>query len=160
MTEQQAIGRIASYCSKAERAKSDVYKKLDAWQLDSDAIGRIISLLEKENFLNEERFCQSFIKDKLRFNKWGKAKIVFELKKKQVSDNLINKAFDCLDEECNFETSLLKLLQTKMPQVKAKSEYEKRIKLFRFASGKGYSSDLIKKCLNKITGDFDDADFE
>lgn len=160
MTEKQAIGRIASYCSKAERAKSDVHKKLAVWELDTDAIGRIILLLEKENFLNEERFCQSFIKDRLRFNKWGKAKIVFELKKKQVSDTLISNAFENLDEECDFETSLLKLLKIKLPQVKAKDEYEKRIKLFRFASGKGYSADLIKKCLNKITGDFDDADFE
>lgn len=156
MTEKQAIARIAAYCSKAERCKYDVQKKLELWAFDKDTVGKIITLMKKENFLNEERFCHSFVKDKVRFNRWGKTKIVFELKKKQISGRIISAAFADLEDECDFETPLLKLLTTKKESVKAKTEFEKRMKLFRFAAGRGYSSDLIKKCLDKILGGADE----
>lgn len=152
MTEKQAITRIATYCSKAERCRYDVRRKLDLWKFDNETIGRIITRMEKENFLNEERFCQSFIKDKLRFNKWGKTKIVFELRKKQISDSIVSSSFEALAGECDFETPLLKILETKIKSIKAKSDFEKRVKLFRFAAGRGYAPDLINKCLDKLLG--------
>lgn len=156
MTEKQAIAQIAAYCSKAERCKSDVRKKLQAWELDNEIVDRVVSLMEKENFLNEERFCQSFIRDKVRFNKWGKNKIVFELKKKQIPSSVIESSFKNVEDECDFETPLLKILTTKQASVKAKSPLEKRVKLFRFAAGRGFSPDMINKCLDKLLGGEDE----
>jgi len=152
MTEKQAVSRIAAYCSKAERCKYDVKNKLVRWELEDEIIGKIISLMEKENFLDEERFCQSFIRDKVRFNKWGKNKIVFELKKKHIPGNIISSSFRAIEDECDFETPLLKSLQTKLASVKAKTEQEKRMKLFRFAVGRGYNFDMVNKCLDKLLG--------
>lgn len=160
MTEKQAIGRIAAYCSKAERCKSDVYKKLYAWELDKETADRIVTLLEKERFINEERFCCSFIKDKLRFNKWGRNKIVFELKKKSIPESLIIASFHAMQDECDFEQSLLRLLTTKEPTIKAKTDFEKRMKLYRFAMGRGYASEQINKCLTKILGNNTDEFFD
>ncbi len=95
LTESQALSKVAAYCSKAERSESDVRKKLDAWELQEEAQKRIIDRLKKEKFLDEKRFARSFIKDKVRFNKWGKAKIVFELKKKNVKQSIID---ECVSE--------------------------------------------------------------
>lgn len=159
MTEKQAIAKIAAYCSKAERCKYDVKRKLSAWELDNEIVDRVVCLMEKENFLNEERFCQSFIKDKVRFNKWGKNKIIFELRKKQVPSSIIESSFKNVEEECDFETSLLKILTTKLVSVKAKNTLEKRVKLFRFAAGRGFSPDMINKCLDKLMGGGDDEDY-
>ncbi|MFR9165408.1 MAG: regulatory protein RecX [Dysgonomonas sp.] len=159
MTEAQALSRIAAYCSKAERSEYDVRKKLEAWQIDKDQVGSIVSRLKKENFLNEERFCQAFIKDKLRFNKWGKNKIVFELRKKRISDKTIEKTFLQLDVGDDFEDALKKLLTSKLPAIKAKDNYEKKVKLYRFALGRGYSPDAIQKCLNRLLENSDAEDF-
>ncbi len=152
MTEKQAVARIALYCSKAERSEYDVRKKLTAWEIDKEIADRIVLFLRKENFLDEERFCRSFIKDKIRFNKWGKNKIVFELRKKQVSEKQIQKCFEGLDEEYDFEAPLIKLLSSKITTVKAKNDYEKRAKLYRFAMGRGFAPEAIQKCLSQLLG--------
>lgn len=148
-SESQALPKIAAYCSKAERAESDVRKKLLGWELDESSSERIINRLRKENFLNEERYCRSFIKDKIQFNKWGKVKIVFELKKKRIPEFIIN---SCLEEieSSDYEMPLMKILVTKSKSVKANNEYERWTKLVHFGMGRGYSFDQIKKCLSQI----------
>jgi len=158
MTEKQAMTRIASYCSKAERSEYDVRKKLTAWEIEPEVSNRIVVWLQKENFLNEERFIQSFIKDKLRFNKWGKNKIVFELRRKQIPDSLINTVFEALSIDDEFEEPLMQLLRNKIKTVKSNTEYERRMKLLRFAAGRGFSVDLAQKCLNKLLNSTEDDD--
>lgn len=148
-SEGQALAKIAAYCSKAERAESDVRRKLILWELEPVETERIINRLQKENFLNEERFCRCFIKDKLQFNKWGKRKIIFELKKKHVSEQTISNCFSESETE-DFEEALLKILVSKEKTVKAKDDFDKKNKLIRFALGRGYSYEQVQRCLSKI----------
>lgn len=148
-SENQALIKMAAYCSKAERAESDITRKLSLWELESEVSDRIINRLKKENYLNEERFCRSFIKDKLLFNKWGKTKIVFELKKKRISEQTISTCFEEFESD-DFEESLQKVLSSKARTIKAKDDYDKKNKLIRFALGRGYSYDQIQRCLSKI----------
>ena len=159
MTEKQAMVKMASYCSKAERSEYDVRKKLLAYEIKVEEINNIVRYLQKENYLSEERYCRSFIKDKARFNKWGRNKIVFELKKKNITESLIS---NCLNEQSveEFEESLLMILETKIKSVKAVNEYDRKAKLFRFALGRGYPSDMIQRCLSKLLKDsLDDCFF-
>lgn len=156
-SETQALPKIAAYCSKAERAESDVLKKLQGWELDQESIQRIVARLKKENFLNEDRYCRSFIKDKIQFNKWGKVKIIFELKKKRISESTINSCFEEV-EGADFEAPLMKILINKAKSVKASDDHERWNKLVRFGMGRGYSFDQIKKCLSKIL-DTDGEDY-
>lgn len=157
LSEQQALHKVAAYCSKAERCESDVRRKLDKWELTPDETNSIITRLIKENYLNEERFTKAFIKDKMVFNKWGKIKISYELRKKSIPDVIIQACFDDI-ESTDFESPLLKILSNKIKSVKADSEYEKRIKLIRFALGRGYSYQEVQKCLSKLINS-DDDDF-
>lgn len=152
LTEAQALHRVATYCSKAERAESDVRKKLANWELLDEEVSRIVSRLKKENYLNEERFCKSFVRDKMRFNKWGRNKIVFELKKKRVAESIIQSTLsELLDEDGNsFELHLMQILETKERSVKAKDIYDKRNKLLRFALGRGFTMEQSLKCVNKL----------
>lgn len=158
-SETQALPKIAAYCSKAERAEFDVRKKLLGWELETDSCERIITRLKKENFLNEERYCRSFIKDKIQFNKWGKIKIAFELKKKRVPEFIIDSCFEDI-ENSDFELPLLKILTNKAKSVKGSNDYERWTKLVRFGLGRGYSFDQIKKCLSKIVDTHGEDNFE
>ncbi len=148
-SESQALSKLAAYCSKAERAEYDVRRIAATWQLDADMTDRIITRLKKENFLNEERFCRSFIHDKVNFNKWGTTKIRFELRKKNVSETAIDYCLSGLGNE-RFEQALLNLLSTKIKTVRAATDYERSAKLVRFALGRGYPLELIKKTLQKL----------
>jgi len=159
MTEEQAVFKIAAYCSQAERSKYDVKKKLTAWKIEEDIIERIVSKMEKENFIDEKRFCRAFIKDKARFNKWGKNKIVYELKRKEIPSGIINASFENVEEECGFEDQLIKILTAKNSVIKAGNMMQRKAKLFRFAAGKGFSADMINKCLDNLLKRTDDEDF-
>lgn len=151
LSESQALNRVASYCSRAERSEFAVRKKLQAWELDNDAIKRIIDRLRKEKYLDDTRFARSFINDKLRFNKWGKTKIIFELKRLQIPESVYNPILEDLAGD-EFETQLMHILSIKVKSVKAKSEYDKKTKLIRFALGRGFTMDLTIKCVNKLLG--------
>ena len=83
ITEPEMLHRAAAYCSTAERCIQDVQKKIDAAGLPPDASERIIARLLKERFIDESRYTRFFVNDKLRFNKWGRVKIGYELYKKK-----------------------------------------------------------------------------
>jgi regulatory protein len=151
LSEPQALNRVASYCSRAERSESSVRKKLVAWELPDDAIKRIIDRLKKEKYLDDNRFARSFINDKLRFNKWGKTKIIFELKKLNIPSSIYDPVLDELAGD-EFEKQLMHILSVKVKSVKAKNDYDKKTKLIRFALGRGFSMDLSIKCVDKLLG--------
>lgn len=155
ISESIALSKMAAYCSGAERAEYDVRRKLQKLNFDNEAIDRIISRLIEENFLNEERYCKGFINDKIRLNKWGKEKIIYELNKKQVQESVIHNCFSKIDG-ADFEISLMNLLKVKMKTIKARNEYEKRMKLIRFGLSRGFSADISQKCVSELLNSNDD----
>lgn len=148
-SESQALAKVAAYCSKAERSEFDVKRKLQTWELENSIIQSIIKRLKQEKFLDEQRFCRAFIKDKLIFNKWGRTKIIYELKKKQVPSNIIDISFSEFDTD-QFDEQLTSLLRNKEKSIKAQNAYEKRNKLIRFALGRGFSFEQIQKVLETM----------
>ncbi|MBB4034472.1 regulatory protein [Dysgonomonas hofstadii] len=158
ISEPQALNRIADYCSRAERCEFDVRKKLAAWELPEDAIKRILDRLKKERYLNDDRYAKSFINDKLKFNKWGKTKIIFELRKRKISESIYNPIFEELSAD-EFEEQLIHILSVKIKSVKGKNDYEKKTKLIRFAIGRGFSMGSTIKCVNKLMGGDYENDF-
>ncbi len=156
LSEPIALNRIAAYCSKAERCEWDVRRKLKAWELEEDEIARIVKRLKDERFLSDERFCRSFINDKMRFNKWGKTKIVFELRKRNISSSVYQPILDDFEDE-SFNEQLESILKVKLKTVKGKDDYDRRNKLIRFALGRGFSMDAVLKMVSKLLKtDYDD----
>ena len=151
LSEPRALNRIASHCSKAERCEYDVRKKLMGWELESDAIERIIKRLKEEKYLSNERFTRSFINDKMKFNKWGQTKIVYELKKRYISESIYKPILEELSGD-EFEEQLIHILSVKARTVKGKNDYDRKTKLIRFALGRGFSMNMAIKCINKIEG--------
>ncbi len=158
LTEPQALNRIASYCSRAERCEHDIRKKLLAWEVEEDAANRIVKRLKDERFVSDERFARSFINDKMRFNKWGRTKIVYELRKRSIGENIYNPILDEYSGN-DFEEQLLHILGVKMKSVKGKDKYDIRNKLMRFALSRGFSMDMSIKCINKVMDGSYEEDF-
>lgn len=149
LSEEEVLHRSAAYCSLAERCVHDVKKKLDAWEIEPPVQQRVLKRLLQEGFLDEARYCRSFVNDKWKFSRWGKNKILYALRAKGIEQSLIDKALSGIDPEENKE-ALIGLLRNKMRSVKAKDSYELRMKLLRFAAGRGYEPSLIYSCLDEI----------
>lgn len=148
-SEKAAYQRMARICSMKECCSYDIRQKLLRIGQDDATADRIISLLQKQKYIDDSRFCHSFISDKLRFSKWGKVKIEFALRQKQIPQETIEVAFEEFSEEL-LTQSLKPLLEKKLKSVKGKSEYEKRTKVIRYALGRGFSMTDILNYLEQI----------
>src|SRR5690242_15375551 len=99
LTKEQALQKLRHYCGYQERCHSEVKAKLyelGVWKKDHD---EIISSLIEDNYLNEERFAIQFAGGRFRMKQWGRVKIKYELKQKQVSEYCIKKALQQIPEE-------------------------------------------------------------
>lgn len=146
---EEVLARAAAYCSLAEKCVADVQTKLAAWGISLADSDKIIKWLKTEKFIDEQRFAVYFVKDKFRFNRWGRVKIAAMLAVKQIDRETVQIALNEIDEEEYLET-LRHLLRDKAKSVKAASDYEKRGKLFRFAAGRGFELKVIEQALSKL----------
>ena len=107
---RQALTKVMSMCSQSERCRFDIVTKLTQWELSEEEIAEAVNYLVKEHFLDEERFVRFFVNDKLRFNKWGKVKLRFMLRQKQIPETIVREALDQINDELYTKTlhSLLK----------------------------------------------------
>lgn len=156
-SESELLHLTAAYCSAAERCIQDVQKKITSYGGTSEMAERIISYLIKEKFIDESRYCRSFVNDKFRFNHWGKTKISYELRRKGIAPALFSDALDCINEEDYMET-LSELLINKKRNTKGNSAQDVFNKLYRFAVGRGFENDIIIKCLKPLVKQNADAE--
>ncbi len=145
ITEKQAWNKISAFCASAEHCKSEVLQKLKTWNVETDAIDRIIEKLETENYLDEERYCRSFVHDKYRFDKWGRKKIEQALYLKKISSRYISQAIESEIDRNEYLEILETLLENKKRSIKASNDFERNGKLIRFALSKGFDMEDILK---------------
>ena len=148
-TIDELLHKAASFCSISEHCVSEVEDKLTAWGVSNEDKQKIIDRLISEDFINEKRFCTYFVKDKFKFNKWGKIKITFALKGKGLDKELIANAIATIDDG-EYEEMLASLIKTKLVGLKYEFEYEKQGKLFRFAQSRGFENNVIERVLRGI----------
>ena len=144
--KEKALEKAAFYCSASERCIWDVKKKLEAWELTEQDCNEIIRKLRQEGFVDEHRYCRAYVNDKSKYDKWGCQKIRYELKKRNILDEIIQEALETIDSDANIER-LTQLLALKRKSTKGKSEYEINQKLMRFAVGRGFLINDINKVL-------------
>ncbi|GAB6394780.1 MAG: RecX family transcriptional regulator [Bacteroidales bacterium] len=158
VSEQEMLHRMAAYCSAGERCIRDVEKKIEAAGLPPEAAERIISRLLKEKYIDENRYARSFVNDKLRFNKWGRIKIAYELHRKNISPAVAQAALAYPDDS-EYLSILSSLLREKKKSVKGKDGREVYAQLLRFAAGRGFEHREAVRCLRELfNGDNDYAD--
>lgn len=156
MTEQEAYLQLAALCAQAEHCRQEMLDKMKRWGLDEGVKDRIISRLVKERFVDDERYARAFVKDKVRYNKWGRRKIQQALWMKRIDEHIQQQVLDEIEER-EYLDVLRPLLKQKRKSVKAQNDYELNQKLIRFALGRGFTFDVIRQCINvDETMDFDD----
>ena len=144
-----SVTKAMALCARREYCISEVLAKLHSWGTDADDNIKIIELLKKDNYINEERYALGFVKDKFNYNKWGKLKITAHLRSKNISGELIKQALDSIDNE-TYKQTLVNLLAAHRRSVKAKNQYELKAKLLRYGLSKGFESGLLYDLLNCI----------
>ncbi len=148
-TYEQMLFKASAYCATAEHCEADVRTKLQTWACAPEHIDKIIDYLKNENFLNEQRYCNAFVRDKFRFNQWGKTKIAMMLRTKNIAEETIAEALEQIDDE-TYQQTVTTLLQTKLKGLKYRDEYDRKAKLIRFAQGRGFEYGIIAAAIEQL----------
>jgi len=145
---KNALSKAMALCSRREYCTEDIRAKLQQWEVSGSDSQKILMTLINENFINEIRFAEAFVKDKFRYNKWGKIQITTHLKAKRLPSEIIKAALDSIDNELYIKT-IRELINTHRINIKAKNQYELKGKLLRYGLSKGFESEILYNILNE-----------
>ena len=146
-TEKEAYLTLAALCAQAEHCQWEMLEKMRRWEVPEDAQARVMQRLVKERYVDDERYAQAFVKDKIRYNKWGRRKVDQALWQKHIDEDIRKRVLDEVDDE-EYLSVLRPLLKQKRKSTKANSDYELNQKLMRFAMGRGFTFDIIRQCID------------
>jgi len=149
ITKEEALKKAMRICSRQEKCKFDIKEKLYNLGLEKIYINEIVDLLEKEEFIDEERYCKFYVRDKYKLSKWGRKKIEFSLKQKQISAKNIEKALLEINQEV-YEEIFNEEIIKKHKLLKIEDKSKQKTKLLNFAQSRGYEGELIFKVIDKI----------
>jgi len=151
VSKEQALQKVRHYCGYQERCHAEVKEKLYSFGLYKQEVEEMLSTLIEENYLNEERFAQHFAGGKFRMKQWGRKRIEYELKQKQLSDYCIRKGLKEIDEN-DYRKTLGKLAEQKWDQLKEEDNiYNKRKKLSDYLVQKGYEYSYISEVVLSVS---------
>ena len=147
MTADEILYKLAARCSVSEQCLSDIEAKLSRYDLTEEEHTRILRHLVEEKYVDDRRYAEAYVKDKYRFNKWGRIKIAQGLRLKGIDNETIKSAMETIDEE-EYLSILRDLIKAKRKSTRGTSEYEINGKLTRFATGRGFEYAAIQRCIN------------
>ena len=141
--------RLEELCARSEQCSGEVREKLRRWEIgDRDAEAILKSLISRR-FVDDSRFAGAFVRDKYRYGKWGRRKIAAALYAKRVDRDIIDSALADIDEE-EYEAVLRALLKLKIKTTGPLDVYENRMRLLRFAVGRGFEPQLVSRLLAQL----------
>lgn len=139
---QEIRKKLEHYCAYQERCHQEVYQKMFSFDLSSHEKEELMVYLIDNNFLNEERFAQSFVRGKHHYKKWGKARIINELKIRNISSTMIKIALKEINDALYFET-FEELANKHWETISETNLMKKRKKFCDYFIRKGWENELI-----------------
>lgn len=146
MDENQIYQKLAALCARSEHCAHDMAERMRRWQVPEEVQAAVIERLVRERFVDDERYARAFVKDKIKYSKWGSRKIEQALRMKRIDEKTINEVLGEVDDS-EYVAVLRPLLTAKRRTTKAESDYEMRCKLVRFALSRGFTMELVEDVL-------------
>jgi len=149
-TIDEATSLLENYCAYQERCHLEVQRKLFEMRMIPEARDLIISHLIKENFLNETRFSKLFVQGKFNQKKWGKRRLISEMKSRNISTYNIDIALNEISEE-DYRNTFHELAEKRFLQLSGETNNKKkRKKLTDYLTYRGWEFDLVYQKMNEL----------
>ncbi len=145
----EALLKLQSYCAYQDRCHQEVTQKLKKMRMIPEAIDSIMVTLISQDYLNESRFATNYVRGKFRIKKWGKRRLIFELKKKDMGNVIINQAIKEIDEDTYIQV-FNELAEKHYEQIKETNVFKKKKKLIDYLLYRGWESHLVYEKVNKL----------
>jgi len=137
------------WCSRKECCRKEMFDKAVLWGCTSAEACELVDFLVEQKFVDERRYTEAFVKDKLRFNKWGRVKIVYMLRIQNIDKDMIMDVLSGIDQT-EYQQILIGELQKKIKTIRQGNFFEITGKLFRFAASRGFEPEMINEEIFKM----------
>jgi len=145
----EATVKLQQFCAYQDRCHKEVVEKLQKMNMIPAAIDMIVTELIQDNFLNEERFAKSFARGKFRIKKWGRLRIIRELKFRNISKYNIDIALKEIEETTYLDT-LDELAKKRAKAVKETNLFKRKKKIADYLLYRGWESNLVYEKINEL----------
>ena len=143
------IEQLKSYCAIQERCSNDIVTKMKSWRITNKNQNKILNILIQEDFINDKRYSKSFCRGKFRIKKWGKLKIINELKRKNINLTTISSSLNEISD-IDYSKELDTQFNKKKQSTNSLNYYDKKKKIANYLIGKGYESNLVWEKLKEL----------
>lgn len=150
----KVLDNLRRQCSRREYCTADVFRKAQkALDGDEKQAWKILDMLVEEKYVDDLRYSEAYAREKSSISGWGEVKIRYMLSAKGISKEVVSQALTAIDMQ-RAEARLMKLIENKYRTLREDPQW--RLKLLRFALGRGYSYDEVNSHINKIQASNDD----
>lgn len=149
-TPEQAYASLVRLCARSEKSSGDALRLMQRWGVDPAARGQVLQRLLDERFIDDGRYAEAFVRDKLRFSGWGARKIRTSLRLKGIDPATIDRTLAALDP-ADTEERLLARLEKKLRQTtRYKDIYDLKNKLIRYGLSLGYDYEAVRDAAGRL----------
>lgn len=149
VTPESAQIRLETLCARSEHCSGELLQKLRAWGVSPSDSERILQSLRDGRFVDDRRFASAFVRDRLMYSGYGRRRIALALAQKRVDSAIIREALaEGIDSEA-YATRLEQLLEIRATRMDETESWESRNKLYKWAVGRGFESDVVVAALKK-----------
>lgn len=146
MDKKVALNKLMNICSRKEQCSFDILQKLNDWELSYDESNEILNQLIDNKYVDDKRYAKAFANDKIKFNHWGKLKVMYALRQKNISDTFIDYALSQINKTEYFNM-IKDEIHKKEKAIKTKDIYDKKSKLLRFGQSRGYELEILNSII-------------
>lgn len=153
-TAEQALRSLMRLCARSEKSSGDALRLMNQWQVPQAERAGVLDRLLRERFIDDGRYAEAYVREKLRLSGWGARKIAVQLRQKGVSQGVIAEALKQLDDDVELPR-LVEKLRRKMRTTKYSSDYELCGKLLRYALSLGFDYDMAQRAVEESLAEQD-----
>ena len=156
-TPEQALAALMRLCARAEKSQDDARRLMRGWGLAERESEQVLTRLVRDRFIDDGRYAEAFVRDKLRLSGWGEYKIRTALQRKRIDRALIDAALAEADRPAMGER-LRRQLERKARTAKYSTQYELKTKLIRYGLSLGYDYETVLDIASALVTDTETCD--
>lgn len=149
-TAEQALASLMRLCARSERSSGDAMRLMGTWGVPSSERAGVLQRLVKERFIDDRRYAEAFVREKINLSAWGEYKIRTALRRKGIADAVVSEALNSAPSARD-TSRLAERLARKMKSMKYDTPYQLRTKLIRHGISLGFATDDVVACVEDIT---------
>ncbi len=156
-TPEQALSALMRLCARAEKSEGDARRLMRGWGVPEADAEKVLARLIRDRFIDDARYADAFVREKLRLSGWGEYKLRTALQRKGIARETIDAALRQIDRTGMIDR-LAEQLARKARSTRAATAYELKTKLIRYGLSLGYDYETVLDTVSQFVKETEPCD--